>query len=275
MVGGAAAEIRDLRLGVGLRIDKEHTTLAAISAGGEHKAGSAKAYEGGTDPAEEPTEQPDETTALTDADAGRLWIDDSGVMHYYDGTGWELVSVSVGGTGVVNATNLVDELDLTGKLLAGSLVAADLAASLDLSAKTLVLPEGQVLNLPTVSDFTNATHDHGGVDNSGGGLLHSMYPRAQSGTYGGNGGATFVVNLLFDPTVVILARTTGTKACWLKLPNMTGGYAMNLASAAYADIALLVTLGAGGGEKKFTVHHTGSAADTNVLNATYMWVALG
>ena len=37
-------EIRDVRLGTGIRVDKEHETLATASAGGEHKEGSAKAY---------------------------------------------------------------------------------------------------------------------------------------------------------------------------------------------------------------------------------------
>ena len=64
-----ALEIRDLRLGVAIRADKEHTAAAASSAGGEHKEGSAVIY---TEPKVEfPTNRPDGSTALTSADEGR------------------------------------------------------------------------------------------------------------------------------------------------------------------------------------------------------------
>lgn len=80
-----AKEIRDLRIGVGIRIDKEHVALASSSAGGEHKEGSAVVY---TEPTVTfPTNRPDGATALTSADEGRLLIA-AGKLFLYSGTGW-------------------------------------------------------------------------------------------------------------------------------------------------------------------------------------------
>lgn len=79
-------EIRDLRTGVGIRLNKEHVTLATSSAGGEHKAGSAKVYIQSA----APTNRPDGTTALTSADDGRIWFDPDaasrGLFIYDDST---------------------------------------------------------------------------------------------------------------------------------------------------------------------------------------------
>ena len=69
--GLACYEIQDLRKGVGIRSDKEHQTLAASGAGGEHKQGSAISWYTGT----QPTVRPDGATDLTSADLGRLWYD--------------------------------------------------------------------------------------------------------------------------------------------------------------------------------------------------------
>lgn len=75
LVGAAhgllAYEIQDLRKGIGIRSDKEHKTLAASSAGGEHKQGSAIAWIQDT----QPTTRPDGTTDLNADDLGRLWYD--------------------------------------------------------------------------------------------------------------------------------------------------------------------------------------------------------
>ena len=69
--GNACYEIRDLRKGLRIRVSKEHTSLAANSAGGEHKQGSAVAWI----QAQEPTTRPDGQTALTSSDLGRIWVD--------------------------------------------------------------------------------------------------------------------------------------------------------------------------------------------------------
>jgi len=67
-----ALEIRDLRTGVGIRMDKEHIAAAASSVGGEHKQGSARPYYLAT--ASAPTTQVD-GGAFAATDLGLLWID--------------------------------------------------------------------------------------------------------------------------------------------------------------------------------------------------------
>ena len=80
-----AAEIRDLRTGVGIRIDKEHVALSSSSAGGEHKEGSAVIY---TEPTVTfPTNKPDGSTSLDSADEGRRAMV-AGWSFVYSGTGW-------------------------------------------------------------------------------------------------------------------------------------------------------------------------------------------
>lgn len=74
-----ALEIRDLRKGVAIRVDKEHVAIAASSVGGIHKHGSAVAYS----QAGAPVKRPDASSAdgegtgqsLTSVDYGRIWHD--------------------------------------------------------------------------------------------------------------------------------------------------------------------------------------------------------
>lgn len=65
-----AKQIRDLRLGVGLRLAYEHTAAADTSVGGVHKPGSAVSYVAET----APTTRPDGSTLFTSADIGRIWM---------------------------------------------------------------------------------------------------------------------------------------------------------------------------------------------------------
>lgn len=77
-----AAEIRDLRKGVGIRVDKEHESLASASAGGEHRPGSAKAYFDISSAF--PSTRPN-SDAFTNDDKGRLALVD-GTLYVYTGT---------------------------------------------------------------------------------------------------------------------------------------------------------------------------------------------
>lgn len=116
-----AREVRVLREGLGDRLDREHEELAAAGAGGEHKAGSAKAYFDDADP----TNRPDAATPLDADDAGRLFVntlDGANQIQVWDGTAWiDVKAVSIDGplpdsyfdfTGVGNGTN--DESNATG-----------------------------------------------------------------------------------------------------------------------------------------------------------------
>ena len=69
-IGNHYKEMYDLRKGVGIRMNKEHETLAASSAGGVHKQGSARAFF--QDAA--PTTQID-GTAWDSGDRGSFWVD--------------------------------------------------------------------------------------------------------------------------------------------------------------------------------------------------------
>lgn len=80
-----AAEITSLRAGVRLRLSREHETPAAAGVGGEHKAGSAKAYRQSS----APTQRPDASTSLGSADAGRMWLDsDNNKLYVWSGAAW-------------------------------------------------------------------------------------------------------------------------------------------------------------------------------------------
>lgn len=73
--GNTYKEIYDLRKGVAIRINKEHTTLATSSAGGLHKQGSARAFFQDTAPATRV-----DGTAFDANDLGSLWFDSNSVI---------------------------------------------------------------------------------------------------------------------------------------------------------------------------------------------------
>lgn len=97
-----AKEIRDLRLAMGIRLNKEHVTLASSSAGGEHKAGSAVAY---TDPTVSfPVNKPDGSTILDSADEGRLAII-AGKLFVYTGDDTDLWGAASSGSFTIASLN--------------------------------------------------------------------------------------------------------------------------------------------------------------------------
>ena len=96
-------EIRGLRTGVRLRTQREHETFAASTAGGWHRAGSAKAYyQSG-----EPSQRPDAATALNADDDGRLWVDsdDNKLYVYVDPGGFEAVGATLSASGNTDITS--------------------------------------------------------------------------------------------------------------------------------------------------------------------------
>jgi len=94
--GNDYSELRHIKKGMRIRLEKEHNcdaaTMATNGAGGEHLNGSAVAYEG----AATPSSRPDGSTALANNayDRGRLWLDDNydpPVLKRWDGTAWEVL----------------------------------------------------------------------------------------------------------------------------------------------------------------------------------------
>jgi hypothetical protein len=106
--GAGYLEIQDIRKGMRLRYAKEHNTPAASGAGGEHKAGSAKAYVGGS----APTTRPDGVTALDSTDAGRLWV--NGALYEWTGSAWVAISGGGGGGGTTVQVALVEGVQTDG-----------------------------------------------------------------------------------------------------------------------------------------------------------------
>lgn len=91
-------EIRAVRVGIRVRLQKEHDTPAGSSVGGEHKQGSAKAYFDSSTP----IFRPDGVTSLNSADNGRLFINTTSgyvLQVYDDATGFENVSGTQVATG--------------------------------------------------------------------------------------------------------------------------------------------------------------------------------
>lgn len=93
-------EIRDLRKGMRIRLEKEHVEPDVSSVGGEHKAGSAMVYVVANEAAL-PTTRPDGVTVFTNADVGRLALALDTVLPYYlkdtSGTGvgpWSWVKLN-------------------------------------------------------------------------------------------------------------------------------------------------------------------------------------
>jgi hypothetical protein len=94
LVSNEPVEVRGLRTGVGSRLTKEHVAPAAASVGGEHLAGSAKAYYTGVTPAN----RPDGATALDNVatptgDKGRLWVNGT-TLSVWTGTAWVALNAS-------------------------------------------------------------------------------------------------------------------------------------------------------------------------------------
>lgn len=95
-------EIRDIRKGLRLRVSKEHITPAAASVGGEHTAGSAKAFY----TAVTPTTRPDGVTALDNVatptgDKGRMWVNGT-TLAVWTGTTWATINASSSGVAIAH-----------------------------------------------------------------------------------------------------------------------------------------------------------------------------
>ena len=105
-----AQEIRDLRKGMRLRLEKEHETPTTQTAGGEHKKGSGKSYY----QTATPTLRPDATTALSTGttDDGRLWLkQDTLVLYSWTGGSWVQVKADVPAGSIATADIANDAVD--------------------------------------------------------------------------------------------------------------------------------------------------------------------
>ena len=128
VLSDGAQEIRDLRTGVGIRVDKEHVALAAGEVGGEHKEGSAVGY------VQEaaPVKRPDGSTDFTTADDGRIWFDSDSLLKYRSGNDWVPVVASSIVDNSITATKIPD-----GSILPVKLAAANLGKGIEIADEKL------------------------------------------------------------------------------------------------------------------------------------------
>lgn len=105
-------QVRDLRRGVGIRMNKEHHDLATSSGGGHHRKGSAVAFYQGSAPTARSN-----SDAFSGDDSGRLWVKSgtNRTLAVYDHSVAGFVDV------VVGTNQIVDEAVTSAKIEAASL----------------------------------------------------------------------------------------------------------------------------------------------------------
>jgi len=258
-LSGGAKEIRDIRIGVGIRMDKEHVALATGGAGGEHLAGSAKVFY----QASAPTKRPDTATSFTADDYGRIFIDSTTKEAYvYTASGFVKIATTTFIASGVTVTALADDAVETLKIKDKNVTVAKLEDVLDLSTKTVTL------GAATMSDFTNATHSH--TSDATGGT--SGIGRFASGTYTGDGttNSSKKITVGFPPKFVWVTCTSTDYNGFMKMNDMTGSYAKIPPFNAYTNN--VCSFGADGDVDKFIVLNTSNG---NTNGVAYSWIAVG
>jgi hypothetical protein len=109
LVSAEPVEVRGLRTGTGSRLAKEHVAPAAASVGGEHLAGSAKAYYTGVAPVNRPDGTALDNVVTPTGDKGRIWINGT-TLSVWTGLAW--VAINASATNIFAAT--LNETQVTG-----------------------------------------------------------------------------------------------------------------------------------------------------------------
>lgn len=146
-------EIRDLRIGVRIRMEKEHVTPATSSAGGTHKQGSAISYVVADATARDlVVNRPDAATALgnTSADIGRLLLQlDTKLLYYWSGTAWVAYNANATFTQTPEGYVLLEHKTATGSNGGGDFTAAAWRT------RTLTVETSDVATLCALNTSTN------------------------------------------------------------------------------------------------------------------------
>lgn len=267
-VSVGAKEIRDERIGTGLRIAKEHIAPAAGTAGGEHKAGSAKAYIGTSDP----TLRPDAATSLNSGDAGRLFANSSdGGLRFFDGTIWryvQIVNASQIPAGFITSSMILDGTLLTADFGEGQVTTSKLADGLittvklgDLQITTGKIADAQITTAKIVD--ANVTLAK---------LASGLIPFSKIGTYTGNGSASpgNAITVGFKPDFIVICRSDNNVVL---VANGAGSNPGRLSDAALGqglgfDGAGAISFDTSG----FTI--LTNNVDANQNTKTYLWFAI-
>ena len=248
-------EIRDLRIGVATRLNKEHIDMAAVGVGGEHIAGAAVIYR----QAAAPTTKPDGSTALAAADAGRLWLDtDDNILYVYTGSGWSpwLVPADNIATDAITNAKLADDAVDTAELADGAVDEDRLGTG----AVTNVKLGADAVTTDKILDATILAGD----------LATDAVAQLKVGTYTGSGAAGKTVAVGFQPDFVVLTSifNAGGDSLVFKTADMETTSAKNYAADYIADRVQITATG-------FTVCPiaAGQSALINVLGRVYAYVA--
>ena len=150
--GLGALEIRDLRIGVATRLNREHIAMAAASVGGEHKRGSAQIYVAADAAALAALKCPDGVTALGAADTGRLAVQtDTGALYRWTGAAWTQIEVITAGITnlAVTSGKLADDAVITVKILDANVTHGKLA---DNAVEDNNILDGEVVHSKLAAD---------------------------------------------------------------------------------------------------------------------------
>lgn len=202
-ISAGALEIRDDRIGVEIRLKKEHVQPADDVVGGEHLPGSAKAYTGTSDP----TLRPDTSTSLDSDDAGREFINTStGSLRYFDGSDWQFVKIADSSqipAGFITGSMIAAQTIVTGNIGLGQVITADLADQAVTTPKlglaqvtTATLADGNVTSSKIAAGAIGLTQ-----------LASGILTKTKIGTYTGNGSASpgnSITGLGFKPDFIVI-----------------------------------------------------------------------
>ena len=264
-VSVGAQEIRGLRKGVEIRLNREHSDCATGSVGGEHVAGSAFPYLAST----APTTRPD-GVALTSADYGRLWLDTTSfaVVKYYSAGGWLPVRP---GTGVISAATMFADDVVTGaKIAHATIVAENLASNSvetakikDLNVTTEKINDLGVTAAKLAADAVETAKIKDAAVTAAK-LASGVVPTViKVGTYSGSTG-NVKVTFTFQPTYVYIWKTSGTAYHGNSVASATSLYK----ESSGAVLTTAITYDTDG----FTI--TSTSADVNGSGSTFHYYAL-
>jgi hypothetical protein len=261
-----AKEIRDLRIGVGARMSKEHVALAAAGAGGEHLAGSAVAFVEAT--VDEPTTRPDGVSLSAD-DAGRLWVDLTlGTLTYWNGTAWTDLLVSAVVDDSVTTAMIQDDAVDKDKIaadVAGDGLAQNVDGSLEVTVddSTIEIDTG-VLGVKDDGITTDKILD--AAVTAAKLASDTAFTQMKIATYVGDGGTSnAVTGVGFAPDVVILLHFS-TSATYVPVVGIRPETALRMFQGNYYAAAIQW------GSDGFTIKN--SLVHFNRSGYTYYYVAL-
>lgn len=267
-VSVGAQEIRDDRIGVGLRLAKEHVAPDDDTVGGEHLAGSAKLYTGTSDP----TLRPDAATSFDSTDAGRAFVNTTtGALRYYNGSAWAYTKLS-------DASQIPSGFITSAMIADGTIVTVDLGDAQvttgKLAAEAVTNPKigGAQVTTYNIADANVTTAKIADAAITLAKLASGIIPFCKIGTYTGNGSASpgNAITVGFKPDFVVICRGDNNIVI---VANGAGANPGRLSDAALGqDTSFNVAAGISFDTLGFTI--LSSEINVNQNTKTYLWFAI-